>query len=202
MNLDLLLVRHAETDCSRREVFCGACDTRLTCQGLRMAGRLADALGDGRFGAPDSVVSSPAVRCVQTARTICARLALPLRRDSRWAEMRFGRWEGLSISQTAQIDHRDHAAWTSDPVTVPPPGGESGATALARAVGGLRPLVEAHPNGRVVVVSHKHVIRLLLAHAGDVPLRTYRRISAPPGSLSVLRLNEYGLRLISGARTV
>jgi probable phosphoglycerate mutase len=197
MSLELLLVRHAETECALRRVFCGDCDTPLTERGAETAGRIAAAFGEGRFGTVDAVVSSPAVRTEQTAGAIGERLGLPPRRDPRWAELRFGRWEGLTVAAV------DHLAWASDPVTIAPPGGEPGAAVLARAVSGLRDLAGAHPGGRVVVVSHKHVIRLLLAHAGDVPLRAYReKIPVPPGSLSVLRLNDHGLRVVSGARPV
>jgi probable phosphoglycerate mutase len=195
MDLDLLLVRHAETACVLRGAFCGDCDTPLTEQGAQTAGRVAAALGEGHFGTVDVLVSSPAVRSVQTAQAIIERLGLPLRLDPRWAELRFGRWEGLTANSV------DRRAWSNDPVTIAPPGGEPGAAVLARAVSGLHDLAVAHPGGRVVVVSHKHVIRLLLAHAGDVPLRAYRaKVPAPPGSLSVLQLNDQGLRVINGAR--
>ncbi|MDF5751645.1 histidine phosphatase family protein [Spongiactinospora sp. TRM90649] len=197
MTLELLLVRHAETPCARRRVFCGDCDTPLTDGGTEAAGRLAAALGDGRFGAVDAVVSSPAVRGALTSGPIADRLGLKARTDPRWAELRFGDWEGLVTASVEQ------GAWADDPVTVAPPGGEPGAAVLARTVAAVRDLADAHPGGRVVVVSHAHVIRLLLAHAGDLPLRAYRAgVTVPPGSLSVLRYGERGLRLATGPNTV
>jgi alpha-ribazole phosphatase len=194
-NLDIVLVRHAETECSLWRVFCGDCDIPLTEKGARAATRLAATLNDGRYGPVDTLVSSSAVRAVQTARAIRADHSV----DPRWAELRFGRWEGLRTDQVERTAEGD--AWTRDPFATAPPGGESGAAVLARAVSALQSLADTYPNGRVAVVSHKHVIRLLLTYASDRPLRNYRaEMSVELGSVSMLRLDEEGLRLVSGAR--
>ena len=187
--VDLLLVRHGETPCSRAGRFCGTCGAGLIPEGARAVERLAGQLAGEALTA---VVSSPARRAVETAEVLNRQLALPQGSEPRFAEMRFGDWEGLPVASLAGLAAFE--SWARDPVLFAPPGGESGAAVLARALAGVRALAERYPGGRVLVVSHKHVIRLVTAYALGLPLRAYRQaVPAPVGSVTALRLDQRGL---------
>lgn len=195
MELELFLTRHGETRCSRQGIFCGDCDSGLTPIGRQMAERVAAAMAGRGLNA---VISSPAPRAVQTAQVIREIVVVPCVREPRLAEMRFGQWEGLTTAAVA--DTGAHEAWQNDPVMAPPPGGETGAAVLARATAALWDLGQQHPRGRLLVVSHKHVIRLLLAYAGGLSVKAYRaEVAAPVGSVSTLRLDHHGLSVVDGA---
>lgn len=195
MELELFFARHGETRCSRQGVFCGDCESGLTPIGRQMAERVGAAVADRGLNA---VISSPAPRAVETAHVIREKVLLPCVREPRLAEMRFGQWEGLTAAAVAGTSA--HEAWQHDPVMAPPPGGETGAAVLARATAAVWDLGQQHPQGRLLVVSHKHVIRLLLAYAGGLSVKAYRaEVAAPAGSLSTLRLDHHGLSVIDGA---
>lgn len=187
---EFLLVRHGQTQCSLRGLICGECGSELTAAGRAMAKMLAAALGPVR-----RVVASPAARATQTAAMIAA--PDPVVEDLRLAETNFGIWEGQRVHDLART--RVYQAWVRDPVIFRPPGGEAGATVLARA---LAALLDYGINGdRVAIVSHKHLIRLITAYAIDLPLYRYREVPVPVSSVTWIRLGSSGLS-VAGAASV
>jgi probable phosphoglycerate mutase len=192
MTAGLLLIRHGETACSRQGRFCGACDQPLTAAGVQAVRALAGRLAHLLAGQARALLTSPATRATQTAELLSARLGLPYGLDGRLAEMRFGAWEGRQISSLAGVT--GYESWVADPVLFAPPGGEPGAAVLARALAAVRELAERHPDGLALVVSHKHLIRLVVAHARGLPLRGYRSsVAVPHASVTVLRFDSRGL---------
>src|SRR5215212_1943510 len=77
-------------------------------------------------------------------------------------EIRHGHWEGMSRSEVEASFAEEYAAWEGDPFTFAPRGGESGVQVLARALPVIRGIVTRHEGERVLVVSHKATIRLVL----------------------------------------
>src|SRR5207302_2598101 len=87
----------------------------------------------------------------------------------------------------AANDAANYSAWIADPLLVPPPGGESGLSVLARALPALRQIVAAHPEQTVLVVSHKATNRLLLCSVMGIDVRLYRdRLTQDLACLNVL----------------
>jgi broad specificity phosphatase PhoE len=81
----------------------------------------------------------------------------------------------------------EYAAWQEDPFTFAPDGGESGAVVLARALPVVREVVTRHPGERVVVVSHKATLRLVLSSLLGFDARGYRdRLDQAPACLNVV----------------
>ena len=78
-------------------------------------------------------------------------------------EISHGHWEGLTRREVEETYPSEYAAWEEDPFTFAPAGGESGVSVLARALPAIREIVTSHVGERVVVVSHKATIRLLLS---------------------------------------
>ena len=74
-----------------------------------------------------------------------------------------------------------------------PPGGETGADIVARALPAIERIVKRHPEGNVLVVSHKATVRLLLCAFLGIDLNLYRsRIAAPVASLAVVEFRDTG----------
>ena len=70
-------------------------------------------------------------------------------------------------------------------------GGESGVAVLARALPALREIVTAHAGGRILIVSHKATIRLLLSSLLGFDARGYRdRLDQDPACLNVLDFRD------------
>ena len=182
---ELLLIRHAPA-----------------CHGGRLAGRsdvaadCSDAAGLAALRqALEGVaarVTSPALRCRQTAAALWPAAELPA--DPRLWEQDFGAWEGQAFDALPDLG----ALSLSDLAEHRPPGGESFVDVCARVEPVFREL--ARREGRVAVVAHAGVVRAGLALAlGAVapalafqvaPLSLTRLVVGPGGAWSVAEVNR------------
>ena len=106
-------------------------------------------------------------------------------------EIGHGHWEGLTRAEVETRFAAEYAAWEEDPFTFAPEGGESGFAVLARALPVVREIVTAHAGQRVLVVSHKATIRLLLSSLLGFDARGYRdRLDQAPACLNVLDFRD------------
>jgi probable phosphoglycerate mutase len=110
------------------------------------------------------VLSSPLVRCRETAQAIAeavgARVAV--RRDL--VECDFGEWEGRPFAEVSERYPEELAAWLAS-AAVAPPGGESFHEVGARTSGFVEWLRAAYPGQLVVAVTHVSPIKLILREA-------------------------------------
>lgn len=199
----LFLVRHATTEASQAGVNLGQHhDAPLTDDGRRLArltGRAIDAELESLPAGELRIVSSPALRCRQTAEAIGA--ALDVAPDAidiepgLW-EIDYGAWEGLSPDECLARDPELRRRWEADPYATSTPGGESGSQVAARAFAVLSPLESwlAEERGRAaVVVTHNHVVRLRLTALLRMAMSDYRRrVQADPGAYSFVTFTPDG----------
>jgi broad specificity phosphatase PhoE len=169
---DFVLVRHGETVWSANRRYAGATDVALNQAGRRQARRLARWVADAGL---EAVWSSPLTRASETAEIAIGETGLPLHVDARLAEVNFGDGEGLTSEQMRERFPRERAAFERDPVAHPLPGSEPPCVALRRALECLEKVTAAQPDGRVLVVIHTTLIRLLICHLLGLPLGDYRR---------------------------
>lgn len=185
---DLVLVRHGETDWSASGRYAGATDVALNQAGRGQALALAAWVSGARLAA---AWSSPLVRARETAEIAIGDTGLALRTDPRLAELDFGDAEGLTSAQMRELFPDARAAFESDPAAHPLPGGERPGAALARALSCLEEISTGNPRGRVMVVLHTTLIRLLVCHLLGIALGDYRRRLPfiDHGALTELRLD-------------
>ncbi|GAA3310927.1 histidine phosphatase family protein [Streptomyces cinereospinus] len=186
---DFVLVRHGETPWHAENRYAGRTDVPLTERGRRQAAALGVWAGDQRL---DAVLSSPLRRARLTAEPAAAALGLPVRVDERLCEVDFGRGEGLTRAEMRERFPRELAAFLADPVTHHLPGGEDPAAAAARARDCLARTAARFPGGRVLVVAHSTLVRLLLCDLLGIPLARYRTVfpALENGALTELRLHD------------
>ncbi len=185
--LTLALVRHTPA-----QVAPGICYGRLDLP-LRVASAqdiaaVLDRLGDFR---PDTIITSPSLRCRLLADAIAVACGGAVITDPRLLELDFGDWEGLAWDEVprALLDR-----WAADLSGFAPPGGESGAALIVRVSAAYRSLP---PRGRHVVVSHGGPLRVLAALAGAAPVDL--STPAPPlGSVAVFAPRPQTIRSSSG----
>jgi broad specificity phosphatase PhoE len=199
----LFLVRHATTRASEDGVNLGQrTDAPLVEAGRTLAARTGAAIAAELEGMPHAelrAISSPALRCRQTARHILDALGRvevqPSVDEGLW-EIDYGEWEGLSAEECRRRDPELRARWEADPFGTRAPGGESGSDVAARAFAALSPLEDWLTESREavgLVVSHNHVVRLRLTAALGLPMRDYRRrIQSDPGAYSVVTFRPDG----------
>jgi broad specificity phosphatase PhoE len=166
-----VLVRHGETEWHAENRYAGRSDVALTDRGREQAQTLA---GWARDADLDAVVCSTLARARSTAEPAAAAAGLALRADARLREVDFGDGEGRSHDEMAQLFPDAFAAFRARPASSPLPGGEDGATALARGLEAVDALHAEFPEGRVLVVAHSTLLRLLLCGLLGLPLDRYR----------------------------
>jgi len=174
----LLLVRHAATAATRATAF--PADEPLDERGLADAATLAHALP----AAPGEVLSSPALRCRQTAEA--AGLGPP-RSDPALAECAFGTWAGRTLKEIHAADEGAAAAWMTDPDAAPH-GGESLSRFAARVGAWLD--AQSALDGRAIAVTHGGVVKAAVVRALGAPLAAFWRIDVTPLALTELHAHD------------
>ena len=184
----LFLVRHGATSATQEDRFSGSSGAELSEEGRWQAARLGERLSHQNITA---AYSSPLSRALDTARIIAEQCGLePATRDG-LREMGHGHWEGMKRRDVEEQFAVEYAAWEADPFTFAPEGGESGLGVLARALPVIREIVTTHPGGRVLVVSHKATLRLVLSSLLAFDPRGYRdRLDQSPACLNVLDFRD------------
>ncbi|MEM6648472.1 MAG: histidine phosphatase family protein [Bacteroidota bacterium] len=163
----LWLVRHAPTAAPPGQIV-GHLDVALSAEGTTAADQFAKALADAWSGDPPRLITSDLVRARATAAPLAARWGCTPQEDDRLREVHFGRWEGQTWDAVEQSDRAALAAWMSDWVDTPPPGGESFRTLLTRVDAWLADFV-ARPVRPTLVVAHAGALRALICSALGLP---------------------------------
>jgi broad specificity phosphatase PhoE/ribonuclease HI len=183
----LLLVRHGLTPHTAAKRFSGGLEGAnpgLSDEGRAQVRATADWLAPVAEGV-DAVVASPVRRTLESAEIIAERLGRPVEVEPRFAEMDFGRWDGLTFAEVVERDKPGLDGWLGS-LETRPPGGESFREVEQRVLAGLDELLQAHPGKTVVVVSHVTPIKTLVARALGAPLEAVFRMELSPASVTVL----------------
>jgi len=149
----IVLVRHGETDANRAGVLLGRADPSLNDLGRTQVAAVARALADGRR--PIAVVTSPLRRARETAAEIASQWDLDVEVEQRLVEIDYGEWDERGFGD---VPPAELARWRADPEFAPP-GGESLASATARAGACAEELLERAGDDLVVAVSHVSPIK-------------------------------------------
>jgi broad specificity phosphatase PhoE len=185
MPTTFFLARHAAHERLGRTLLGRAPESGLSHEGRLQAARLAERLAGERI---TLIQTSPLPRALQTAARIASHLGLAAEPVEALSEVDYGEWSGLDF--TALDRDPRWPAWLEARHEARPPGGEILAEVQARAVAHVQRLARAHPDGRVLLVSHGDVIKALLLHAFGLDLAAVDRIEVGPASLSAIVLGE------------
>ncbi len=179
----LALLRHAETDWSARGRIQGRTDVPLSHAGrLALRGRALPLEFEGM-----QVETSPLRRCVETA----AALGLsPRLREPRLAEMRWGSWEGRTLAQLRAELGEAMSENEARGLDFSTPGGESPRDVLARVRDWLADV--AASGIPTLGITHRGVIRVVLAAAMDWDMRGRPPVKLDWGALHVFTLDQAG----------
>ncbi len=146
--LDLLLVRHGQSEWNALGRWQGQADPPLSELGQRQAAHAA-----GVLGAVDAVVASDLERAQHTAAIIAEFLGVgPVAIDPRLRERHAGEWQGMTREEIAEqwpgyLEARRR-----------PPGWEPDELLLDRALAAIRDLTAQIGSGTAVVVTHGGLI--------------------------------------------
>lgn len=182
----MFLVRHGESEAAIRgqsfPLVDGHGDPALAPEGRAQADRLADRLaGQG----VDAIYVSTLRRTVETAAPLATRLGLAPRVEPDLREVFLGDWEGGAFRHHVAEGHPAARRMIEEERWDAVPGGEPMADFRARVQAGLERVVSAHPDEKVVVVSHGGVIGELVRRAVESP-RSFAFVGADNASISHL----------------
>ena len=183
-NTRIFLVRHGATVLTSEDRFAGATDVPLSDEGREQASRLAVRLAGEKIAA---IYASPLGRTVETASILAAPHGQQVQTRDGLREISHGRWEQMTRKEVEERFPEEASAWEEDPYTFAPAGGESGLAVTARALPVLIEIVRTHPGEKVLIVSHKATIRLLLSSLLGFDPRRYRdNLDQNPAALNIV----------------
>ena len=194
----IYLTRHAETSDPR--VFHGAdSDIGLSELGERQAEAAA------AFYSPlglTAVVSSAMLRARRTAAPIAAACGVPHTIEPELYERRIGPLSGQSFDGPNGVWPDTVRAWEAGEIDYTTPGAESFRELHARLIPPFERVAAGHPSGRVLVVAHGIVCKVLLltllegfgpagwTRLGRVPNLAFSELVPTPGGWHAARLLE------------
>lgn len=184
----LILLRHGQTALSAERRYSGRGNPPLTAIGQQQASLAASRLAT--FGVT-AIVTSPLGRAVETASAVAGETGASVTELPELTETDFGAWEGLTFAEARNRDPELHNAWLTNPA-VCTPGGESFDQVHERVAAARTWIVERHPGGTVVVVSHVTPIKILLRIALEVGPSLLFRLHLDLASLSVVEFYPDG----------
>jgi probable phosphomutase (TIGR03848 family) len=209
--MTVILLRHGRSTSNTAGILAGRSEgVDLDDKGREQAAGLIDRIGDMPIRA---VVTSPLLRCRRTVEPLAESLCLEPLIDERIAEVDYGEWTGRKIGDLA-----NEALWRvvqAHPSAAVFPGGEGLAQVQARAVAAVREhdrrLADEHGGDALwVACTHGDVIKAVIADAYGMHLDGFQRVTADPGSVSVVRytplrpfvlhVNHTGARLSAALR--
>jgi len=164
----------------------------LSREGLEQVEIVADLLGVEPLA---GVYSSPRERAYYTARGIAEQHEMKVEIADALDEVDFGDWTGRRFDELEGDSAWDE--WNSARGSARPPGGESMAEAVARAVEGVQEIARLHADQTVAAVSHCDIIRGVIAHYLGLSLDNLLRFDVDPASVSRVAVGAWGARVMT-----
>jgi len=184
----IFLIRHGATVLTAEDRFAGATDVPLSDEGREQARRLGARLAQESITA---VYASPLGRTVETAQLLAAPHGVEVQKRDALREISHGNWEQMTRREVEEKFPDEAAMWDKDPYTFAPRGGETGLAVTARALPALMEIVGKHEGEKILVVSHKATIRLLLSSIlGFDPRRFRDNLEQSPAALNIVDFKD------------
>ncbi|MGC6406026.1 histidine phosphatase family protein [Bisgaard Taxon 45] len=180
--LTFYLIRHGKTEWNEQKRLQGSGDSPLTSEGKESAKRTAKALSHIDFTA---AYSSVLPRAISTANMILAHKPPPLICHAGLNELRFGSWEGQSLEELSKLpEYRQMRKQPAQYLGLTN-GGETYQHLANRAMGVIDQIIQRYDTGNILIVSHGHTLRMLLALFRGATWQTHREQSTSLANTSI-----------------
>jgi broad specificity phosphatase PhoE len=182
----ILLIRHGDNDVMKTGLAGRLPEVHLNESGRQQAYVLAGRLASAPIKA---IYSSPMERALETAYPLAEAKGLEVIVRPGLIELDYGEWQGLTFKRLQRT--RLWKLLMQDPIQVRFPGGETLCEAQERARLELEAIAAGHEDKDLIAcVTHGDLVRLLVAHYLDMPLKAYHRLSAHTTSITILSLSK------------
>ena len=139
-----------------------------------------------------SIVSSPLARCADFAQEIAGRHGLPLSLNEGLREFSFGAWDGRAVADVEAEQPEALNRFWGDPVNYAPPDAEPLDEFRSRITATWATILEQAYGRQVLVITHGGVMRMVLCHLLEIPLRRFWRLHVPYAGLSRIKIRRLG----------
>ncbi len=190
--LEIILIRHGQTDWNRDRRIMGHRPIPLNATGKKESALLAKALSDVEI---DAIYTSPFIRAFQTARILSSGRNVKLEKALEIAEIDYGQWVGRTFDEVSQEE--SFHVYHTHPKDAQAPGGEKMISVATRAIGFIETLRKRHKRGRILVVSHADVIKVILVNYLKIDLNQILKLHIDNSSLSLLWFKENRVRVMA-----
>ena len=195
--IELIAVRHGETDWNLIRRLQGHTDIALNRTGIEQAARLAEVLAKESINGKSiaAIHSSDLGRALATAEPVAAALGLTVRHDPLLRERNYGLLEGKTFAEILQQHPEEAELLRLRDASHRMPDGESQMEFFERVVGAVRAIAaeeERHGDDarNVLIVTHGGVLDMLYRAAGDLSLSGERKWPIPNALINRLAVAD------------
>jgi len=179
----IILVRHGECEGNIKRMFRGRADFPLNERGLIQAQDLARELKNFPV---KYIYSSPLYRARQTAEAIGQQCGVKVKIEESFNNIELGSWEGRFMKEIAEQYPEEWELWVYNPEKLRVKDMETLYDVQKRAKTCLDNLVSKHGGETLVVVSHRAVLKPLIAACLNVASPYFWKIHLDTASYSLL----------------
>ncbi|QOJ20577.1 MAG: histidine phosphatase family protein [Gammaproteobacteria bacterium] len=154
----------------------------------------------GSYNDWNRIITSPLQRCQAFAFALGERHGIDVAIESRFKEVGFGAWEGLSHDEIKIGRVAEYQAFLRDPVNRRPDGAEPLEDFMQRVGCAYEEVIERHRGSHVLIVAHAGVLRAIIARTVHASPSGLYRIKISNGGITRIRETAEGgvLELLNG----
>lgn len=189
--MELILIRHGESEGNKNQLIYGHTDYPLTEKGRKQIPHIIEAL---RHVKPTKVISSPLLRASAIGRGVQAAFDVPFETDDRLKEIYFGAYEDMPVQRIKEELGDNYYALIGFFDNYEIPSGENQRDFLGRVQGFIDELLSGE-DGTYVITAHFGVIKAILNHLMGYDKTQLRAMAIKPGAVVRLSVKEDRVRL-------
>jgi alpha-ribazole phosphatase len=189
---EIYLVRHGHLQKDPVRRYVGQTDYPLSPLGIEQAQHLRDIFSNITF---KRIVSSDLKRTMMTAEIIAQRRQAKVTPNPAFREIKLGAWEGRRIDEIMSTQPEEYAQRGLDIAGHCPPEGESFYDLSHRVIPAFQQTIH-DGDGPLLIVTHVGVIRVILCHVLEIPLRNIFALYHDYGAYTLLKNDEGQIRLV------
>lgn len=191
-SVEILLIRHGETDWNLQGKVQGFSDIELNIKGIKQAQALADYLKNQKI---DRVYSSPLKRALITAKNIADKHNIQVEIKNELMELNQGDLEGISLLKLQDKYSELLKQWYLDASLVTMPNGEGLKDLQNRVWRVIEEISKLNLDNRIVVVSHNFTIMSIICRVLELDLKNFKRLRHDVAAISKIEFDGKGYRL-------
>lgn len=182
--MELILVRHGQTEWNKEQIFRGSKDVELDKTGRKQAGALGNRLKNRKI---DAIYSSSLKRAMSTAEAISRHQGLAVMVGPGLVDMSFGEWEGHSHQEVMRLYPKQYLVWRENPWKAKIPGASNIRDVQNQSMKAVLGMVSDNPmDSTIVVVTHRVILKLILMKMLNMQPEGFWNIKLSPCGLTVV----------------